>query len=1488
MRRKLLEVLDYLEKKEIELIGWGDTEGFFSTEEFLETIERLIPEEDAEEVEDELRASAAVVPVLDGRGLEIGVRTRMAEGMHLFRNLRQWFIGQDLNRSRTLVSDYRFVRNARQYPKRDVEFEGILEEWKESVLSRGITAQFLKRQVGEFSLAGFQVRATKEILSAWEARRHSSTPASATIVCAGTGSGKTLAFYLPALSSLATDLVSDPEYRVRVLAVYPRRELLKDQFNETWRQARLLDAPMHEADARKIRIGALFGETPGSNRYALKPGEEYLNFGLLKCESDSCDGQMRWSIDDVQANVERLVCSSCGHEVCDDEIVLTRASAADRPPDILFTTTEMLNQRMSDSKFRHLFGIGASGKLPLVLLDEVHTYGGVQGAQTGLLMRRWMRLSGSRPHFVGLSATLRDAANFFATLTGASRSRVSLVEPSENELVEEGAEYLLALRGDPVSQTALLSTTTQTAMLMRRILDNPASNISGGVWGSKTFAFTDDLDVNNRLFSALADAEGWQQRQGGLQPNADGPLAQLRNSSTTTASFRDLRAFGQDWAVAKACGFSLAQDDRAQVARTSSQDAGYDADADIIVTTASLEVGFNDPSVGAVIQHKAPRDVSSYLQRKGRAGRQRLMRPWMVVVLSEFGRDRIAYQQYETLIDPQVKLQNLPIDNAHILKMQAAQAALDWFGSRLPKFSVWVCLNNPEKRQADIQRLLALVNGVMSPGPEQDMFQSYIKSALQISDSQLERTLWEAPRSIFLEFLPTLSRRLSSNWARWSTAEARAVEWAELPRNHWHSPVPEFIPESTFAELDVPDLQIRIDRPSGDEWKSMAFFQGLREFAPGRISKRFSVTSGAVSDWLVPRDFQPPTEDAIVSFEVSEAFGPTTSIVAVVPDNDGANIQIHQPHSVLPTTRFADRTVSDTSNAFPRWKSIFVPPENKESEEVPKVGGWFERLKSVTFCTHASMAPLDLIRYSTGSDSTLKFRDGRSSKVRFDWATNSERAAIGARLFPDAARFGFCVTDDDMASWLSNPNLTQALRPAMLQDQLEAAPVFQGNKFTANWVYECFLAAVVAQTAYAKCDLGEAIQSVCSSEARIDLQDIPQYLFQLDTQDYSGGGTGDARQSREQELQRDLRSQLGLPEVLATLRSTAGVLHQSLAEFESSNAWLRRVLANTICAALQQAVCNLLPNIDERSIRADFDDQESVNGSIIVWLSEAQTGGIGIVDQLQEMYSADPVHVLRSFQSSLLPADYEQVDADLFELLEELAQGESLADAAAAVRSAETFDNRVRANQELRRNLLDRGFRVSHTFSAVMHSRLLRPGSGPATDRRLLDRLRQWKGLEEILGLEIPMHIASFILAVEEVGRNDPVHVFAKACELQSTFWTRGAQVRQSALNYYNEFNTGLARTERLIGAAMWREECVSVLHGEAGWREDLHAALDSDGQVDLLVDRRSLDELGGIMASLHINPIDICGLEFYPRVESVTRNAGHLQFRLSLVEVAH
>ena len=434
-QKDLLKVLDELELLESKLLSWGDTGAYFTYDELKKIISRCLPHLDVEDVEDELRRTVMVVPVTDARDREIGVRSRMAEAMYLFRSLRQWMNGDNLSKSRTLVSDYRFVRRPRMYPRRDLEVSNLIDNWTTKISLDKSTINHIRHLVGEYRLSGFQSRATELILERWKKHSRKFKDSSGTIISAGTGSGKTLAFYLPALSSLASDISKNTtKSSVRILAIYPRKELLKDQFNETWMNARKLDNVQSDIGGRKIKIGAFFGDTPTSNRYALKGKSQYLNYNILQCQDSNCRGEMRWSKKNIDAGRERLECHLCGHAVSDDEVGLTRQSLAINPPDILFTTIEMLNQRMSDPRHRHLFGVGVSDPVSLVLLDEVHTYSGSTGAQTSLLLKRWMKLSGNRPHYVGLSATLRDAANFFSTLTGTKQSCLLYTSPSPRDL----------------------------------------------------------------------------------------------------------------------------------------------------------------------------------------------------------------------------------------------------------------------------------------------------------------------------------------------------------------------------------------------------------------------------------------------------------------------------------------------------------------------------------------------------------------------------------------------------------------------------------------------------------------------------------------------------------------------------------------------------------------------------------------------------------------------------------------------------------------------------------------------------------------------------------------------------------------------------------------------------------------------------------------------------------------------------------------------
>src|SRR5262249_37446246 len=153
---------------------------------------------------------------------------------------------------------------------------------------------------------------------------------------------------------------------VKALALYPRNELLRDQFAEIYEECRHLDGLLQRAGRRPLRIGCLFGGTPDRptslDSRRLPTGWRRTNDGVIcsymRGPRAACLGGLVRRDEDRRARParERLLCQTCGTAVGGDRVALTRESMRKAPPDIVFSTTEMLNQRMADDSLRHLFG----------------------------------------------------------------------------------------------------------------------------------------------------------------------------------------------------------------------------------------------------------------------------------------------------------------------------------------------------------------------------------------------------------------------------------------------------------------------------------------------------------------------------------------------------------------------------------------------------------------------------------------------------------------------------------------------------------------------------------------------------------------------------------------------------------------------------------------------------------------------------------------------------------------------------------------------------------------------------------------------------------------------------------------------------------------------------------------------------------------------------------------------------------------------------
>ena len=459
-------LLDAIERLELQALRWGFADGSLSENEVADMAAQIVGADSADDALDTLLQRRLLLEVW-GPGDEIRIRSRFAETVRLLSRLRQLFPGRTWTSAPRLVSDYRIDLRRRRYPDRNLAAPDVFSRIGGAPTGSLRAALWAALTGPDLMLADFQEEATKHLLEA--------SGDNGLIVTAGTGSGKTMAFYLPALLRVA-EAVQHGTAWTKALAIYPRTELLKDQFAETYRMARRLD-PVLVAPRRPLTMGAYFGSTPGRAdrddiaKRGWRPRQGHFVCPWLPCPQ--CGGDLLWRDDDIAARVERLTCAtpSCGGEISDTEIVLTRSSLVRSPPDLLFTTTEMLNQRLSDLSARRLFGVGQpTSRRPIfALLDEVHTYTGVSGAQAALTLRRWRHALAGPVTYVGLSATLREAGQFFADLTGLDVSRVH--EATPHKMVEEGAEYQILLRGDPASQTSLLSTSIQTLMLLTRLLD---------------------------------------------------------------------------------------------------------------------------------------------------------------------------------------------------------------------------------------------------------------------------------------------------------------------------------------------------------------------------------------------------------------------------------------------------------------------------------------------------------------------------------------------------------------------------------------------------------------------------------------------------------------------------------------------------------------------------------------------------------------------------------------------------------------------------------------------------------------------------------------------------------------------------------------------------------------------------------------------------------------------------------------------------------
>lgn len=1485
LRSLALRLLGEIERREAVWLTWGLPDRYLRSVDVEDAADVVLAgcnaSYRARDLFDYLRERHLLLSLPGPDGARI-YRSRLGEGVRLFARLRQLFPGRHWAESPELVADYRITVRPRCYPRRAIGPSTVLErldpEGKMPSIERAALQALLVRDGVAVQLADFQLDATDKLLRTFGRGSYG-----ALMVCAGTGSGKTLAFYLPALTRVLAGARPSPQFFTQAIAIYPRNELLKDQFTEAYGQARALDAVARQHLRRPLRIGAFYGPTPHS--VGGVEGEHWPRRGggrvcpMMRCHR--CGGDLIWRDADRSQNREVWTCQAePSHRVSGDEVVMTRAGMQHAPPDLLFTTTEMMNRHLSDPQCYRLYGTGqAPERSPFtLLLDEVHSYAGTHGAHVATLLRRWSSRVRRPIQYVGLSATLTDPCSFLADMTGVPEPYVHLVTP-DDDLVREGQEYQLLLRWNPASGTSVMSTTIQATMLMGRLLD-PSGDLSGGVFPRRTFLFTDDLDVTNRLYHDLLDAEG---RRGNGAPAANREaLASLRASGGDESAAR--LAMGQNWYACAEIGHDL-DAERLVVGRTSSQDRGVHAEANVVVATTALELGYNDPDVGAVLQHKAPLSAASFVQRRGRAGRRRQTRPWTVTVLSDYGRDRQAYEAYEALFSPTIPRPDLPVRNRYILKMQAVYAFMEWLSDRSGQ-SAWPVASSPSNgSRAERARLQVadIVRAVLDDPGIRDDLEDYLCRALNTTRHELSPVLWQPPRALFTAALPTLLRRLQANWRCLHHESEEALDLTT------GGPLPDFVTSTLFGDLLVPEVEVAVTgKASESETYSMPVAQALSLVAPGRVTRRFAPHQTGLCHWVEPpSDGEVHGHLDVASFCLKWEELDISSLQLPGGGPCVAGLRYLRPYLLQMAETPED--VRASSNAFLHWQAAMHARPDSSVLPVPKFGALASLVREMRVLTHQQNCPAGVTRFAASAESTVQYESGDEQRQTVHFVdSQAGPVALGFYHEVDGIAFTCEVSSVTARAILANGGLRLCRVPyyrhLVACDEVLSAMY---SSFQAERMADLTVGVLLELSRVDAASLSAAAErfvadGVLVGASRTVTGQLPTSTSDGEQdQDVDEGDGVDSTVPRSLRVIREGIADVGIRQRLADLATC--LWDEPDDEFVE---WTRLRLVNTLGTALLEACYQTAGRTRTSDLLIDIEATAGAGATTghRIWITEETTGGVGVVEEIATRYAEDPGRFWALAEGALRPSDLELVDMAMARALALATDDGPVADAFAGLRCLEAEENPGPPIRQLMGALSEAGIPPTPATVRSLNTRLLRPGSSARSDRFVLDALRLWHEVEARLDVEIDQRVFCTLAGADsevagearaivgEVIGDDSAQVAARAV-LDALMWPRGSRLRQSAIEAYSRFARGQDGDPKLLRE--WIDTQRTPFELDEGWRASFDKAIAADGVASVRCDQGHVERLSHALVSLTAEPVDLGYLRGYPVLLSVTRDAG-------------
>ena len=266
----------------------------------------------------------------------------------------------------------------------------------------------------------------------------------------------------------------------------------------------------------------------------------------------------------------------------------------------------------------------------------------------------------------------------------------------------------------------------------------------------------------------------------------------------------------------------------------------------------------------------------------------------------------------------------------------------------------------------------------------------------------------------------------------------------------WH-PLPDFTPRALFHDLLVPEVRVLVpdDGKAADIEEQLPVALALREFAPGRVSRRLAVHQPLLSHWVEP-------EDAISL----ETWMPQRELIGRV-EVDGATMPLYRPWSVM--TREVPRQVSKSSFGALDWQTTLEPQSDGVPLNLPAKAAVAQPFLDFRFFLHSRRNPVTVTRFAAKSHaSRVEVKGSTTSITSTFFDADEQRVAIG--FIQDVDGFSVTLnvpTADELCAAVTATG-SSAWRTAFMRYRITTDPglTAKANGFELSWIADAVTLAV--------------------------------------------------------------------------------------------------------------------------------------------------------------------------------------------------------------------------------------------------------------------------------------------------------------------------------------------------------------------------------------------------------------------------------------------